>query len=205
MGDRQRHGRKMLDGGYQLKNLGHIDSDFSYVISEATSFLAACYGSKERDNMTAVRFVIWSQKMGNKKLTAAPQLKSLPPTTAAFTEHVHRAPLQAAVWHAALEADPPAFQHTHGWTTDQTSNTLVPIPLPPNVTSAPDEVLKMIRCGCRSVPPCATAKCSCSAAKPICLNPMQPSLASYFEHLYRRNVKIYIHGGHIELIYFCVF
>ena len=158
----------MLDGGYQLKNLGHLDSDFSDVISEATSFLAACYGSKERDNMTAVRFDIWSQKMGNKKLTAAPQLKSLPPTTAAFTEHVHRAHLQAAVWRAALEADPPAFQHTHGWTTDQTSNTLVPIPLPPNVTSAPDEVLKMIRCGCRSVPPCATAKCSCSAARLSC-------------------------------------
>ena len=32
--------------------------------------------------MTAVRFDIWSQKMGNKKLTAAPQLKSLPSTTA---------------------------------------------------------------------------------------------------------------------------
>ena len=106
---------KCLMGGYQLKNLGHL-SYFSDVISEATSFLAACYGSKERDNMTAVRFDIWSQKMGDKKLTAAPQLKSLPPTTAAFTEHVHRAHLQAAVWRAA-------FQHTHGWTTDQTSNT----------------------------------------------------------------------------------
>lgn len=159
---------KCLMMGYQLKNLGHLDSDFSDVISEATSFLAACYGSKERDNMTAVRFDIWSQKMGNKKLTAAPQLKSLPPTTETFTEHVHRAHFQAAVWRAALEVDPPAFQHTHGWTTDQTSNTLVPIPLPPNVTSAPDEVLTMIRCGCRSVPPCATAKCSCSAARLSC-------------------------------------
>ena len=35
---------KCLMGGYQLKNLGHLDSDFSDVISEATSFLAACYG-----------------------------------------------------------------------------------------------------------------------------------------------------------------
>ena len=114
--------------------------------------------------MTAVRFDIWSQKMGNKKLTAAPQLKSLPPTTEAFTEHVHRAHFQAAVWRAALEADSPAFQHTHGWTTDHTSNTSVPIPLPPNVTSALDDVLTMIRCGCHSITPCTTAKCSCSAA-----------------------------------------
>jgi len=153
----------MLEGGYQLKNLGHLDLDFLDVISEATSFLAACYGSKERDNMTAVHFDIWSQKMGNKKLTAAPQLKSLPPTTEAFTEHVHRAHFQAAVWRAALEADSPAIQHTHGWTTDQTSNTL-----PPNVTSAPDDVLTMIRRGCRSITPCTTGKCSCSAARLSC-------------------------------------
>jgi len=33
-----------------------------------------------------------------------------------------------------------------------------------DVTCAPDDVLTMIRCGCRSITPCATAKCSCSAA-----------------------------------------
>ena len=159
---------KYLMEGYQLKNLGHLDADLSNVISEATSFLAACYGSKERASMTAVRFDVWSQKIANKKLTAAPQLKALPPTTEAFTEHVHRAHVQAAIWRATLEADPPVFEHTHGWTKDDSSSTLVPLPLPPDVTSAPEEVLKMIRCGCASVRPCATARCSCSAARLSC-------------------------------------
>ena len=101
---------KCLMGGYQLKNLGHLDSDFSDVISEATSFLAACYGSKERDNMTAVRFDIWSQKMGNKKLTAAPQLKSLPPTTAAYPKQTTRMHNHSSIRH---EQSIRHSQHTH--------------------------------------------------------------------------------------------
>ena len=118
--------------------------------------------------MTAVRFDVWSQKMANKKLTAAPQLRTLPPTTEAFSQHVQRAHLQAAIWRSTLEADPPIVQHIYGWTKEDTSNKLVPLPLPPDVTSAPDEVLKMIRCSCRSVQPCATTRCSCSAARLSC-------------------------------------
>ena len=159
---------KCLKEGYRLNYLGHMNMKQSNLFVEATTFIAACYGSKERKNMTAVRFEIWSQKMAHKRITAAPSLKTLPPTTEAFEEHVIRAHVQAAIWRSALETDPPAFEHNRGWTTDGSSNGLVPVPLPPDVRPAPDDVLKMIRCGCSSARPCDTSRCSCSAARLSC-------------------------------------
>ena len=97
--------------------------------------------------------------------TSAPELKSLPPTTDAFKQHVYRSYFQAALWRAVLDTDPPVCDHPHhGWSHDQTSNILLPIPFPP----APTEVLKMIRCGCSSARPCSTNICSCSAARLSC-------------------------------------
>ena len=106
--------------------------------------------------------------MCNKKLTAAPELKTLPPTTATFSTHVHRAHVQAAIWRAALEVNPPMVEFTHGWTKDEVSSTLIPCPLPQDVKPAPDDVLKRIRCGCSSTRPCATARCSCPASRLSC-------------------------------------
>ncbi|KAK2147615.1 hypothetical protein LSH36_544g03002 [Paralvinella palmiformis] len=68
------------------------------VIEESGRFIAACYGSHERTNMSAIRYDIWTSKMANKKLTAVPQLKTLPPTTEVFGEHVHRAHSRVVIW-----------------------------------------------------------------------------------------------------------
>ena len=108
-------------------------------------------------------------KMVNPRLSAAPELKSLPPTTDAFELHVYRAHYQAAIWRASLEPNPPELDPVlYGWSRDQTSNMLVPEPLPPDVSPAPLDVLKMIRCGCSSTRPCSTMRCSCSAARLSC-------------------------------------
>ena len=63
-------------------------------------FFAGCCGSKEKEGMTEIRFDVWSQKMAKKKLTVAPELKTLPPIIAAFSAHVHRAHVQA--WRCQL-------------------------------------------------------------------------------------------------------
>ena len=42
---------------------------------------------------------------------------------------------------------------------------MVPVPLPPNVSSASLDVLKLIKRGCSSDNPYGTTKCSCSAAQ----------------------------------------
>ena len=102
--------------------------------------------------MTLLRYTVWLSKMSNPKLNSAPDSKALPPTTEAFEEHVYRVHLQTAVWKAALDADPPSINSVHyGWSSD----TLLPIALPPDVSPAPDEVLKLIRCGCSSSRPCS--------------------------------------------------
>ena len=148
---------KHLKHGLQLNYIGDLDAELPEVISEATAFYAACYGYQETEDMSAIRFDVWSSKMANKKLTSAPELKTLPPTTAAFIQHVLRAHLQAAIWRAALDPDPPLIDPTsHGWLHEEVSSMLLPVSLPPDVIRAPDDVLKMIRRGCSSERPCAT-------------------------------------------------
>ena len=57
------------------------------VIEESGRFIAACYGSHERTNISAARYDIWTSKMANKKLTTALQLKTLPSATEAFDDN----------------------------------------------------------------------------------------------------------------------
>ncbi|KAK2153152.1 hypothetical protein LSH36_305g00040 [Paralvinella palmiformis] len=83
------------------------------VIEGSVRFIAACYGSHERTNMSAARYDIWTSKMANTKLTTALQLKILPPTTEAFGEHVHRAHFQVAIWCSALQQDPSNLNTRH--------------------------------------------------------------------------------------------
>ena len=81
-----------------LNNLRKVSARMDDVIEESGRFIAACYGSHERTNMSAIRYDIWTSKMANKKLTAVPQLKTLPPTTEVFGEHVHRAHSRVVIW-----------------------------------------------------------------------------------------------------------
>ena len=138
-------------------------------MTEATEFYVACYGSPKRSDMSAVRLDVWSSNMANTSCTSAPELKSLPPTTYAFKQHVYLPYFQAALWRAVLDACPPVCDHPHhGWSHNQTSNILPPVPLPPVASPSPTEVLTMIRCGCSSARPCSTKKCRCSAATLSC-------------------------------------
>jgi len=107
--------------------------------------------------------------LANIKLTSEPQLNTLPPTTYAFVEHVHRAHFQAAIWRAALQPDPPDLNPIHyGWSLDEASQILGAIPLPPDVSPAPLDVLQLIKCGCASGNPCSTVRCGCYAAHLSC-------------------------------------
>ena len=94
--------------------------------------------------MSVVRYSVWASKMANLKLTSAPKLKTLPPTTAAFGEHVRvrRAHFQAAIWRHALESDvPPIRSQEYGWSLDHRTRSLVPITVPQDTPSAPASVL----------------------------------------------------------------
>lgn len=158
---------KKLKAGLDLSKLGLVDADMHEVIHEATLFISSCYGYPS-DCMTTARIKAWASKTA-KARTSAPKLSTLPPTTEAFQENVKRAHFQTAQWYAAPyssaeQLDPGQF----GWIRDDKHKTLIPVGIPPNVAAAPQQVLEMIKCSCKSDQPCATNKCSCSLAKLAC-------------------------------------
>ena len=95
-----------------------------------------------------------------KRVTSAPDLKCLLPTTEAFAQNVSRAYLQAAIWRSALSSHPPSVEVTqYGWSKAEASETLIPVTTPSDVALAPPYILEMIRCGCASDEPCRSAQC----------------------------------------------
>ena len=69
---------KVLLGGQHLIELGQQGADEGKLIPEATTFVAACYGSKVEGDMTTHRYQMWKSKMANTKINSAPKLKALP-------------------------------------------------------------------------------------------------------------------------------
>ena len=120
----------MLDKGKSLELLGTEDVDMNDIVSEASSFISKCYGPKYSEDMSELRYSVWSTKMANQKLSSAPKLKSLPPTSDSFTEHVHRAHYQTMIWKSSLSNSPPAANPIHfGWTMKDQALSPVTLPL----------------------------------------------------------------------------
>jgi hypothetical protein len=87
---------KVIQSLNPLNNLGKVSARMGEVNEESIGLIAACYGSHERTNMSAGRYDIWTSVMAN-KMTTAPQLKTLPVTTGAFGEHIHRTHFQVTI------------------------------------------------------------------------------------------------------------
>ncbi len=157
---------KVLKSGLTLRKLGCVDEAMNAVVAEATKFIVACYGFPGETTMTALQLKVWTSKMGNLKLNTSPELRSLPPTSDVFEEHVYRAHLQTAIWRLYAESNPPQLNPIHcGWRIDGELNMLVTIAMPPDVSPVPLNVLKLIKCGCAS---CITSRCSCASAQLSC-------------------------------------
>ncbi|MEL7308361.1 MAG: hypothetical protein AAGK05_11175 [Pseudomonadota bacterium] len=157
---------KVLQSGLSLSLLGHVDASFSSVLKQATDFLIACYGLKSCSTMSQARLRAWATKTG-KGYTSTPRLCSLPPTSEAFEQNVKRAHYQTAVW-LSIEDLPTLNVEEFGWKKDATNKTLLPTALPITVNSAPDSVLRLIRCGCESDSSCSSSRCGCRGSSLPC-------------------------------------
>ena len=105
---------------------------------------------------------MWAQKTAKAGM-APPKLATLPPTTEAFRENVLRAHITVVNWMKAIENEPSELLPTeHGWVKDDTNKTLVPKTVPEGVCLAPNEILKLIRCGCESATACKSRNCGCT-------------------------------------------
>ena len=131
------------------------------LLLEANQLVARCYGCASSESMSATRYEVWIGKTSKRKVTDVPKLKSLPPTSEAFEQNVRR--------QAALEKKPPELAPTNFcWEKDEASRSLLPVTISEGVALAPMDVLKVIRCGCATGQPCATARCMCGTAQMSC-------------------------------------
>ena len=158
---------KVLQSGFQFESVGDPAADIGMVVKEATRFIAACYNVpiNPEDTMTDVRYRVWVSKTGRKGARVQPKLKSLPPTSEAFAENVKRTQLQASIWMAALDPDPPAMEPCeYGRLKDEHFKALQPLMFPSETQIAPSDVLKMIQCSCAGDQLCSTMRCSCQSS-----------------------------------------
>ena len=110
---------------------------------------------------------LWAQKTG--KSTAAPKLCGLPPTTEAFEQNVYRAHFQVAQWYSALNQDPPPLNAVdYGWEVDEANKCLIPRNVAEGIPYAPEQIMKLVKCGCVSQRPCKGANCGCMGHQLSC-------------------------------------
>ena len=124
---------KALNDGFRINKLGDTDSDMDEIYRECERFMLACYLSSQSENMSVARYDVWLSKLSKKNASAAPPLRSLPPTTETFREHVKRAHLQASIFLASGESEPPDLFPTElEWSYDQQSKCYDPVSIPPD-------------------------------------------------------------------------
>ena len=147
-----------------LNFLGEIsNSNFDEVYTRCVNFMSKCYGRTLCDTMNNLRYKYWAKLIGGAK-SLCPPLEHLPPTDASFREHVKRAICQLNIWENAdkVQSDDSVHVNLLGWFV--VGNQLMPIVTPDNTAVAPDFVLKLIKCACKSASDrCMTRKCSCAA------------------------------------------
>ena len=74
-----------------------------------------------------------------------------PPTDVTFWENLIQGNLQAAVWFPSLMESPPDVDFSlYGWHFDTSSSCLQPAFGHPDLILVPDNLLKIMRCGCKS-------------------------------------------------------
>ena len=144
-----RHGQRSLN------LLGHTGGPpFSEVVDQATHFMLACYGQQRCHSMTEARQQMWFSKVSKSK-ASEPKLCSLPPISDAFEQNIARAHLQVAIWLHALDPNAPVLDPTsYGWSQEEGRTALSPTTVTPDTSLAPTELLKLIKCSCRSEMPC---------------------------------------------------
>ena len=85
---------KVLMQGKTVQLLGMTEANMDDVVSEATSSISRCYSAESDRNMSKQQDEVWLARMAKANICTAPMLKSLPPTTEAFVQHVNHAHYQ---------------------------------------------------------------------------------------------------------------
>ena len=159
--------KALRSSNISLASIGDLDSQIENVIDEGTSLFLRCYGQQKLTTMTEARKRNWKNRVAVKN--TAPNLQSLPPTDLTFWENLKRGHLQSAVWRSSLNESPPEVNFAHfGWEFESNSSCLQPSFGSPDLVLVPDNLLQIMRCGCKSDEPCKGKQCSCGKVKLPC-------------------------------------
>ena len=144
--------------------------DYVRLFRQAAAFVLECYSRSGAETLTEARQNAWKSKMA-KALTAPPELCTLPPTDESFQQNVLRAHLQMAIWRNATNPDPPDLDPVHhGWHRKDGTLELLPTVVAEGVPLVPDELLALVKCGCKSPTRACTpkSKCKCQTSALLC-------------------------------------
>ena len=141
--------------------MGDITKDVDTIQKACSWFLLQCYHLPECLDLNEARVRSWEKKMARNVLEP-PKLKSLPPTEVSFRQNVLRAHLAAATMTGSLNPDPPQLITTEfGWYLPEGFDILLPRVTPEGTKMAPDVLIKVIECQCKTYTPCRTKQCIC--------------------------------------------
>ena len=110
----------------------------------------ALYGGKKDDDLNFLRHKKFCEKVASNVASIEPQ--TLPPTSAAMKYHSYRVYYQICVWN---EWDSEMLPEDWGWKIDEEGF----VPVATDLPVAPESLLKVIRCSCKSG--CSNLQCSC--------------------------------------------
>ena len=137
-----------------LQVIGKFDASQSEVIKSGHYLFVAMYGGKKDDSLNHLRYVKYMDIAAECGRRIQPQ--RLPPTerAAAFHMRVH---LQVLIWKNLNSTD----LYPCEWEQKSDANRLTPIEA--DIDCAPEEMLKFVRCKCKtdSRQPCSNNTCSC--------------------------------------------
>ena len=153
------------DKEQHLDFLSYIENpDFEETYKGCVNFVSKCYNMPSFDTMNELRYEFWLKKIGSAK-KVCPPLENLPPTDSSFREHVKRAMFQLSIWLSADKRQPSDSINATDWGWYEIEMQLMPIMTPDDVQIAPDSVLKLIKCNCKSVNKRCGENSRCSCAK----------------------------------------
>ena len=155
---------KKLEAFTDTLLLGDPSASMDEVITSYLKYVATFYGQVFQGSLDTMRRYIFTRIIGGKR-HLPPKFSSLPPRLAACRPHYERAHYQTTLWMAAGMPTPPTLDPLkHGWI--KKYSTLQPAYLIDEQSLAPDEVLNLISCGCKSN--CKSALCSCTKSALVC-------------------------------------
>lgn len=144
--------------------LGQMSAPFQEISESCLHFTGLLYGDESGANLNTVRANIFKERIAGKR-HIPPKLSSLPPTMASFQAHIKRAHFQAVLWQSAGEPSPPELNPVDfGWQLYQ--STLCPALGLDDQLPAPDDVLNLVNCSCKTG--CSTSKCTCTKQSITC-------------------------------------